>query len=200
MNEVGRKRMGSSKFVDQLLSNFAVGHDTDQSQVVRGSALGSMTGLSPELRSTRALEEIIPGYLSRMLHIMDKTYTGNPDAPRTVFNREKDSSPARQSAGDLEKAIVSNGALKNQASDVVGVARSLGVSESDHALRAVMSRHLLKQSQGTSAFRVEDFVNERFEGMTPRQQKRLRNLVERFKLSTMRTKTATLPVSVRITP
>jgi len=185
-NEMGRKRLGSNKFLDQLLSNFAVGHDTDHTQVVRGSALGSITGMSPELRSARALEEIIPGYLSRMLHIMDKTYTGNPDAPRVVYNREKGQfTSLRESANDLEKAIISNGALKNQAYDVGELLDALGVSKSDGALRAVMSRHLLKQSQGTSAFRVEDFVNdENIEGMTPRQRKRLRNtLVERFKLS-----------------
>lgn len=175
----GAKANGTS-FKDELRRGLYVGYDKDENQVVRGSGLGSINGLDYESRSTRALEEIIPGYLSRILHSIDVMRTGDDGLPRTVWSREKGSfTTVKESTSRLERAILSKGKVANQASDVQELMTSMGVGESDHALRAKLGQHLMTMSSTATGFDPEGLVNGPVDGMTKREQNRLSKILKR---------------------
>lgn len=167
-------------FKDELRRGLYVGYDKDENQVVRGGGLGSLTGVDFEKRQTSALEEVIPGYLSRMLHSMEMTRTGDSSIPRIVWSREKGAfTTVKESAQRLEQAILSKGKIANQADEVQSLMTSMGISESDHALRTKLGRHLMNMSATATGFDPEGFVNGNVPGLTGRERKRLHSTLKK---------------------
>lgn len=167
-------------FKDELRRGLYVGYDKDENQVVRGGGLGGLSGVDYEGRNSRALEEVIPGYLSRILHSIDIMRTGDDKTPRIVFSKEKGAfTTVKESARRLEQAILSKGKVAHQADEVQTLMTSMGVGESDYALRAKLGRHLMNMSATATGFDPEGFVNGKIDGLTGREHARLSKIVKR---------------------
>lgn len=166
-------------FKDELRRGLYVGYDKDENQVVRGGGLSGLGGMDYERRNSQALYEILPGYLSRILHSIDMMRTGDPNTPRIVFSKEKGSfTTMKESSRRLEHAILSKGKVANQADEVQSLMTSMGVGESDHALRAKLGRHLMNMSSTATGFDPEGFVNGKVDGLTAREQTRLSKILK----------------------
>ena len=169
----GAKAHGMN-FLSELRRTLYVGYDKDENQVVRGSGLKGIGGMDYEARKVRALEEILPGYLSRILHSMEMWRTGDDKIPRTVFSREKGSfTTFGESSRRLENAIVSNGRVANPTHDMNTLMTQMGIGEADGALRLKVGQHLMEVSNTATGFDPEELLNNKFGNLTDRERKRL---------------------------
>ena len=169
----GKKADGMS-LLSELRRGLYVGFDKDEGQVVRSGGLGNIKGMDYEARKVRALEEILPGYLSRILHTMEQIRTGDDSTPRTVWSQEKGSFVSfNESAQRLEKSIVSKGALASQSQDLQVLMNQMGIGTADGALRHKLGKHIGAMSATATGFTPEGILNGDINGLTPRERKRL---------------------------
>lgn len=169
----GSKATGMN-FLSELRRTLYVGYDKDENQVVRGSGLKGVNGLDFEARQTRALEEILPGYLSRILHSMEMWRTGDDTIPRTVYSREKGAfTTFDESSRRLENAIASNGKVANPTYDMNQLMTQMGIGEADGALRMKVGQHLMEVTNTATGFDPEELLNNKFGNLTDRERKRL---------------------------
>lgn len=178
MRNLARKQQYGS-LAHTLLSPWDQGFSTGG--VVRAGGLSGLTGTNDmEMRKVRALEEIIPGYLSRILHSIDIMRTGDENLPRTVFSGQKGAFVQFNEAVKL----VRNNALDD--SDIEGqqdyVKQLVDQIDPTGKLRGkdrdVLERHLMKEMHGINRWDPEAIANKGIDGVTGRGNRLLSLLMK----------------------
>lgn len=184
LNKVG-KNADESTLLGRLLSPLSVGHS--DTGVVRAGGLNGLTGdMGNQTRQLRALEEIIPGFLSRILHSIDVLRTGDESTPRQVFSLQRGAfTTMAESRKMTRSAVLNDEDIGAQQRDVSELVKSLDpYNRMGRKGNQVLQKQFLKQARGTEMFDPLQLVNaETIPGMHRAAQVRLRQaLIKRYNL------------------
>ena len=149
--------------------------------IVRTGGLSGLTGTNDmEMRKIRALEEIIPGYLSRILHSIDIMRTGNENLPRTVYSGQKGAFVQFNEAVKLVRnAALDDSDIESQQSYVDDLINQIDPSGKLRGKdRDVLARHLMKEMHGVNRWDPEAIANKGIEGVTGRGNRLLALLMQ----------------------
>lgn len=179
MRNLARKQNYGS-LAHTLLSPWDQGHSTGG--IVRSGGLSGLTGGNDmEMRKVRALEEIIPGYLSRILHSIDIMRTGNENLPRTVFSGQKGAFVQFNEAVKLVRnSALDDGDIESQQGYVNDLLNQIDPSgKMRDKDRDVLSRHLMKEMHGVNRWDPEALANKGVTGMTGRGNRLLSLMMQK---------------------
>lgn len=149
--------------------------------IVRAGGLNSLTGGNDmEMRKVRALEEILPGYLSRILHSIDIMRTGDANIPRTVFSGQKGAFVQFNEAVSLvRKSALNDSDIESQQSyvnDLIGQIDPRGRLRGKD--KDVLTRHLMHEMHGVNAYDPAALANEGVEGLSKNGKKNLAHMLK----------------------
>jgi hypothetical protein len=149
--------------------------------VVRTGGLSGLTGNNDmEMRKVRALEEIIPGYLSRILHSIDIMRTGNENLPRTVYSGQKGAFVQFDEAVKLvRKSALNDTDIEDQQGYVKQLVDQIDPTGKLRGKdRDVLERHLMKEMHGVNRWDPEAIANKGVDGVTGRGNRLLSILMK----------------------
>lgn len=148
---------------------------------VRATGLNGLKdgAMGMEDRKLRALEEIIPGYLSRILHSIDTMRTGDSESPRIVYNQQRGTfSTFSQSVEDTHNAVIGKDEIDRQRSSMASLLKSIDPEGtlSSQGKEAVI-RELMRRGRSSSAFNPNKLLNLNLSGMSEDDKRNWRSLL-----------------------
>lgn len=183
LNQIG-KNSDPTTLKGALLDPLRVGYNSGGT--IRAAGLAGYGGqLSLEDRKVRALEEIIPGYLSRMLHSIDALRTGDASQPRLTYSTQKGTFvDVKESRKLTRDALLSDRDIGDQQAEVKTlIDRLIPSGKLGREQRSILESYLTQQAQTTKVFDPAEMVNSKIPGMSKSAKRRLNAaLVERYKL------------------
>lgn len=163
----GRRNGLLSPFTDTLRDTLRLDY-RDKGTVRSGGLAGLESGaLDIEKRKLRAIEEIIPGYLSRMLHSIDMLRTGNNSVERTVYNHQKGTFTSfSESVKDTGDTLLRDGDIERQRKTIERLVESIDSEKKlSDAAKANIVDSLLSRSRTSKSFNPNSLIKEPITGL-----------------------------------
>lgn len=134
---------------------------------------GGMKGIEngvgeTETRKLRALEEIIPGYLSRILHSIDQQRTGDKNTKRVVYNHQKGTfTTFDESVKDVKENLLGQGEIDKQRQVIERLLSQIDpTGKLKGTTRETVIKFLYQRSRTSRAFNPAAMANESIPGLT----------------------------------
>ncbi|URG14273.1 tail fiber protein [Pectobacterium phage vB_ParM-25] len=152
---------------------------------VRATGLNGLkdSAIGFEDRKLRALEEIIPGYLSRILHSIDGIRTGDKNTPRVVYNQQRGTfTTFNESVEDTHNSLIGKDEIERQRRTMSSLLKSIDPNDSlSPQGRDAIIRELMRRGRTSAAFNPNKLMNLNVSGMSEADKDTWRKLlVERY--------------------
>lgn len=141
----------------------------DAGTIRAGGMKGIENGIGEvEQRKLRAIEEIIPGYLSRILHSIDTMRTGDTGTKRVVFNHQKGTfTNFDESVKDVRESVLGQGEIDNQRQSIERLLTSIDpTGKMKGKGRDAVIKFLMSRARTSRAFNPAGMANENIPGVT----------------------------------
>ncbi|UQT03086.1 peptidoglycan hydrolase [Serratia phage vB_SmaS-Totoro] len=148
---------------------------------VRTTGLNALkdSALGAEDRKLRALEEIIPGYLSRILHSIDGIRTGDSNTPRTVFNQQRGTfTTFKESVEDTHNSLIGKDEIERQRRTMTSLVKSIDPNDTlSNAGKEAIVREMMRRGRTSAAFNPNKLINLNVTGMSESDKATWRSLL-----------------------